>query len=99
MGTIHFIITYNTHEYVFNKSNFKYMNTTFSSGTTGVVDLYFDGKNTSEDKITITIDKFRMGHFTREFSKKLAVPGYAVVKIETTGLYKSIKTITYTAGS
>ena len=99
MGAIHFIVTYNTHEYVFNKSNFKYMNTTFSTGTTGTIDIYFDGKNTNEDKITITVDKYRMGHFVRDLSAKIGQTGYSVVKIETTDLYKFLKTITYTAGS
>ena len=99
MGTIHFIKDYNTSEYVFNKNNFKHMDTTFSTGTTGAIDIYFDAKNTNEDKITITIDKYRMGHFVRDLSEKLSKEGYSVVKIETTGLYKFLKTIAYTAGS
>lgn len=75
------------------------MHTTFSTGTTGTIDLYFDGKNTNEDKITITVDKYRLGHFVRELSSKIGESGYSVVKVETTGLYKFLKTIVYTAGS
>jgi len=101
MGTINFIVTADTGEYVFNKNTFKFMYSTYSSGATGTIYLYFaaEGDIVDPDTITLTVTKRFMSNVIKKISESLNSSGHTEIKhSQTSGLYSFITAITYTAG-
>lgn len=101
MGTITFIKTANTEEYVFSKDTFKYMYTSYTSGVYGAILLYFAAENAliDNDTITITATKQFMGNIVKHLAQEINKPGYSEIKLGLTkGPLQSITAITYTAG-
>ena len=101
MGTINFIITADTGEHVFNKGTFKYMYSSYTSGTTGSINIYFsaEGDLIRNDTITLTVTKRFMSNVIKHIAEKINLSGHDEIKhSQSTGLFKEITTMTYTAG-
>ena len=101
MGTINFIITDNTAEHVFNKETFKYMYSSYSSGTTGSIYVYFasEGNIVDPDLITLTVNLAFIGKVVKDISENINHNGHGEIKhSQSSGLYKQITAMTYTAG-
>ena len=101
MGTINFVKTADTEEYVFNKNTFKFMYTSYTSGATGTVYLYFaaEGDIVDPDTITLTVTKRFMSNIIKSISESLNSSGHNEIKhSQTSGIYSFITAMTYTAG-
>ena len=101
MGTINFIITANTTEHVFNKSIFKYMYSSYTSGTTGSIFIYFaaEGNIVDPDLITLTVNKHYISTIIRDISEILNKNGlHTIEHSKTSGIYQYVTAMTYTAG-
>lgn len=101
METIKFIITGGIEEYVFRKDSFRLIHSTYSSGDTGLVDLYFaaEGDIVDPDKISLTVNRDFISIITTSIQEKLLASGNVEIKHSTTsGVYQQVTGITYTAG-
>ena len=101
MGTINFIITADTGEHVFNKGTFKYMYSGYSSGVTGSVYIKFQAENDliQSDTITLTVTKRFMSNVIKHIAEKINLSGHDEIKhSQSTGLFKEISAIAYSAG-
>tara|TARA_R100000458_G_C8043302_1_gene93707 strand:- start:103 stop:411 length:309 start_codon:yes stop_codon:yes gene_type:complete len=100
-GTINFIITENRVEHVFNKASFKYMYSSYSSGSEGHVFVHFQAESDviDHDVLRLTVKKEFISSLVSEISKKLNEFNHSEVKhSQSTGVYKQVSAITYTAG-
>lgn len=101
MGVINFILTDNTSEYAFNKDNFVYMSTVYSTGLTGTVFVYLksQGDLIFNDVITLTVKLDRMNDVVKYISENIMAGNYTEIKhSQTTGIGKFITAMTYTSG-
>ena len=101
MGTINFIVTANSGEHVFNKNTFKYMYSSYSSGTTGSVFIYFasEGNIVDPDLITLTVNKHYISTIIKNISETLNKDGHHTIEhSKTSGIYQYVTAMTYTAG-
>ena len=101
MGIINFIITSGTEEHVFNKNTFKYMYTSYSSGDTGSIYIYFQAENNliDHDTITLTVNKYFMPKVVKDIAEKLNNKGFHEIRYkQSSGVYRDVTNITYTAG-
>ena len=101
MSTINFIVAKDTGEHVFNKNVFRYMNSGYSSGTTGTIIVTFaaEGDLIDEDEITLTVDKAFLGDIIKDIANKINSNGHSEIKhSQSSGLYKYVTAMTYTAG-
>ena len=101
MGTINFIVTANSGEHVFNKNTFKYMYSSYSSGTTGSVFIYFasEGNIVDPDLITLTVNKDYISTIIKDISEMINLSGHSIVQhSKASGIYKQVTAMTYTAG-
>tara|TARA_R110002020_G_scaffold369747_1_gene581553 strand:- start:1030 stop:1338 length:309 start_codon:yes stop_codon:yes gene_type:complete len=100
-GTINFIITENVEEHVFSKDTFKYMYSSYSTGATAAIRIYFQAENNliDHDLIRLTVNKEFVSRLMLDISKKLNEFNHSEVKHnQSTGLYKQNISMTYTAG-
>ena len=100
-GTINFIITEERVEHVFNKASFKYMYSSYTSGSTGFVYVHFQAESDviDHDVITLTVNKNFISRVIKDISEKLNVFRHSEVKhSQSTGIYKQVTAMTYTAG-
>lgn len=101
MGTINFVITRDTAEHVFSTNTFKYMYSSYSSGTTGSIYVYFaaEGDMVDPDLITLTVNKNLISNVIENVARGINNNSHTVIKhSQPSGLYKNITAITYTAG-
>jgi|TARA_R100000231_G_scaffold138719_1_gene117767 hypothetical protein len=101
MGTINFIVTADTEEHVFNKNTFKYMFSSYSSGTTGTISIFFaaEGDIVDPDQITLTVRKEFMSDIIRDISQNLNKSGHTEVQAnQTSAPFSFVTAIVYTAG-
>ena len=101
MGTINFIVTTNTSEHVFNKNIFKYMYSSYSSGDTGSIFVYFaaEGDIVDPDLITLTVNKDYINTIIKDISEKINLEGHDIIQhSRSSGIYKEVTAMTYTAG-
>ena len=106
MGTINFIITEDTGEHVFNKSVFRYMNSSYSSGVNGNIIITFaaEGDLIDEDAITLVVKKEYMSNIVKDISESLNSDGHTEFRLaaHSQGVVKSfhqhVSAITYSAG-
>ena len=100
-GTISFTITEDLEEHVFNKDTFKYMYSQYVTGDNGVIRIYFQAENNliDHDLIRLTVNKNFLSRLVLDISKKLNEFNHSEVKhSQSTGLYKQVTAMTYTAG-
>ena len=77
------------------------MYTSYSSGTTGSIYVYFaaEGNIVDPDLITITVKKDFLGATSKYIAQSMSSSGYHEIKIGgTTGIAQHITAMTYTAG-
>ena len=102
-GTIKFRIIENTSVYVFRKGDFKKITTSYSTGKSGSVIVYFQAENDliNHDYMTLTVRKEYMEKVVDKISEFINTGGHDMVEVlkGSTGLFGQIYVITYTAGT
>jgi len=101
MNTIKFIVTAGVEEHVFRKDSFRQITTTYTSGDTGSVDIYFspEGDIVDLDRIRLVVNKDFISTITTSIQRLLSESKNSEVKhSQTRGVYQQVTSITYTAG-
>ena len=101
MNTIKFIVTAGVEEHVFRKDSFRQITTTYTSGDTGLVEVYSapEGDIVDLDRIRLTVNKDFISIITTSIQKLLSEPKNSEVKhSQTKGIYQQVTSMGYTAG-
>tara|TARA_R110002020_G_scaffold299812_2_gene515439 strand:+ start:500 stop:814 length:315 start_codon:yes stop_codon:yes gene_type:complete len=102
MSTILFQLS-STSSHTFAKQSFRYMDTSYSSGTTGSVFVYFaaEGDIVDMDKITLTVPKDFIMPTAKHISRMLSRSGNDEIQkstLSSAGINRYINSIIYTDG-
>ena len=102
MGTIKFKISGNTEFYIFKKSDFKKITVSYTSGSTGLLYVYFQAENNliNHDYMTLGVTKEYMEQVADRIVLLISKEGNDTIERvkQKSGLF-NIKSIVFTAGT